>query len=209
MGHNCVRAKNHGLKLKTLKRENAEEGHSCFGMLERSWGTFPKVSFKPMTLYHTPGMIKRFWRTPWKFQQTFHTPLKNLAPFVAAIVSAIEPLRGGTVTIASVVYDDPVELRYLSPLLAEHGTSSPLFHPDWSIEAANGEEIQTLLLAAFSDFINFIFIPNPSRFSIYADHEEYATFFAHAKSNLNSVVSPLTGQGFTPVDYQRVLTGRM
>ena len=158
-----------------------------------------------MTLSHTPGVIKQFRRTPWKFQQTFHTPLGNLAPFVTAIASAIEPLRGGTVTITSVIYDDPVELRYLSPLLAKYGTLSPLFHPDWSIDAADREEIHALLLAAFSDFINFIFIPNPSRFSIYADHDEYVSFFAHTKSNLNSVVSRLTGQGFTPVDYQRVL----
>jgi hypothetical protein len=162
-----------------------------------------------MTLSHTPGMIKRFRRTPWKFQQTFHTPLKNLDPFVAAIVSAIEPLRGGSVTITSVIYDDPAELRYLSPLLAKHGAPSPLFHPDWSIEAGGGDEIKSLLLAAFSDFINFIFMPTPSRFSLYADHDEYATFVAHTKSNLGSVVRALAGEGFKPVDYQRVLTDRM
>src|SRR6266571_3142695 len=126
-----------------------------------------------MTLSHTPGIIKHFRRTPWKFQQTFLTPLKNLAPFVSTILSSIDALRGGTLTIASVIFDDPMELRCLSPLLTRYGTPSPLFHPDWSVQATDRPELQLILEAAFSDFINFLFVPDPSRFSLYADHAEF------------------------------------
>jgi hypothetical protein len=158
-----------------------------------------------MTLSHTPGIIKRFRRTPWKLQHTFHTPLQNLTSFVSSIISSVEPLRSGSVTIASVIFDDPVELRILSPLLANYGTRSPVFHPDWSIEANGADELQAILQAAFSDFINFIFVPNPSPFSLYADHDEYTTFFAHTRSNLNRVVAPLIKTGFKAIDCRRTL----
>jgi hypothetical protein len=41
-----------------------------------------------MEVSDTPSVLKQFHRTPWKFQRTFKTPLKNLQPFVATIVSA-------------------------------------------------------------------------------------------------------------------------
>ena len=53
------------------------------------------------------------------------------------------------------------------------------------------------------DWIDFVLIPTPKQFAIYADHDEYTTFFAHTRSNLNCVVRPLVEQGFKQVDYQR------
>ena len=38
-----------------------------------------------------------------------------------------------------------------------------------------------------------------------ADHDEYTTFFANSKSNLDGVIEPLLKQGFKPVDYERNL----
>src|SRR6266566_2954102 len=69
-----------------------------------------------MTLSQMQGSLKRFRRTPWKFQQTFHTPLGNLRPFVATIASALEPLRGGCVIIDQVVF----EPEHLIGFLARH-----------------------------------------------------------------------------------------
>jgi hypothetical protein len=49
-------------------------------------------------------------------------------------------------------------------------------------------------------------MPAPKPFVIYADHDEYTTFFANTKSNLNRVAQPLTAGGFVSVpDYERQL----
>jgi hypothetical protein len=50
-----------------------------------------------------------------------------------------------------------------------------------------------------------VFIPDPTPFSLYADHDEYTTFFAHSKSNLTRVVDALTQGGFAAVDFHRTL----
>lgn len=63
-----------------------------------------------------------------------------------------------------------------------------------------------LLEAALGDWVNFTFVPKPKPFVIYADHDEYTTFYANTKSNLNGVVQALSGAGFEKVpDYQRIL----
>ena len=41
-----------------------------------------------MRLFESPGTIKRFRRTAWEFQQTFQTPLQDLARFLDVIMSA-------------------------------------------------------------------------------------------------------------------------
>ena len=69
-----------------------------------------------MKLSHNPGAIKRFRRTPWKFQTTFATPLKNLTPFVAAITTAHEPFASASLTLDTVV----VEPRNMLEFLADH-----------------------------------------------------------------------------------------
>jgi hypothetical protein len=154
-----------------------------------------------MTLLKTPGAIKKFGRTPWKFQATFHTPLKQLDLFVAAILDDEGGLEKGTVTIDGVVFD-PKNLQRLlaaSPLPVELGC-------DWSISADGMVQIRELLKAALSDWVDFSFIPTPKPFVIYADHDEYTTFYANTKSNLNGVVRALLAKGFKQVlDYQREL----
>ena len=42
--------------------------------------------------------------------------------------------------------------------------------------------------------MDFWFIPTPEAFVIYADHDEYTTFFANSNANLNGVVEPLLKQ---------------
>jgi len=153
-----------------------------------------------MILSATPGSLKRLRRIPWRFQQTFLTPLKNLNPFVATILSGRKPAEGGTVIIDSVVFDP----KHLKALLASHSLP-PSFSHEFSMEATGKDEVESLLRAALSDSVDFWFIPTPKPFVIYADHDEYATFFANTKSNLNGVVEPLVKQGFEKVQYKRYL----
>jgi hypothetical protein len=144
-----------------------------------------------MLLTEAPGSLKKFKRTSWKFQQTFSTPLKNLAPFVATIVKASRPVQEGCLVIDQWVF----EPKNLIALLA--ADSLPLrYGHDTSLTAAGENEITQLLQAVFADWIDFIFIPKPRSFVLYADHDEFTTFFAPTRSSLNRVVKPLSDQGF-------------
>ena len=143
-----------------------------------------------IALSHSAGLIKRFRRTPWRFQHTFVTPLKSLQPFVSTIISTLQPLKSGAVTIDTVVF----EPKHLLTLVATD--SSPQFVHDHTLSAVGADQTEALLRATLHDWIDFVFIPVPKPFAIYADHDEFCTFYAHSKSNLNRVVMPLSRLGF-------------
>jgi hypothetical protein len=154
-----------------------------------------------MTLTETPGALKRFRKTSWKFQRTFQTPLRNLPTFVTTIVSAAQPLKGGSLTVEQAVF----EPNHLNGLLTNYSIPSKCEH-GLSLIVAGSQETEMLLLAVLSDWIDFLFIPDPKPFVIYADHDEYTTFYAQTRSNLNRVINALSGQGFDPVpNYERRL----
>lgn len=184
-------------------------------LLRSGLGTSSNVSFTPklalsaavaqqnvrdMTLSATSGSLKRLRRVPWRFQRTFQTPLRNLQPFVATIISAREEIQGGRITIDSVVF----EPKNLNTLLASQ-SFPPSLQSESSIEAAGHQEVAALLEAALGDWVDFWFIPTPKPFVIYADHDEYTTFFANSKSNLNGVLEALLKRGFKTGDYERNL----
>jgi len=116
-----------------------------------------------------PGVIKKFHRTPWRFQQTFHTPLQNLAAFTATILDSLDQVDSGTVMIDSVI----MEAKKLEALLLSHQLQHDLRH-DSSIIAQTSAEVQPLLLAALGDGVDFLFVPTPKPFVLYADHDEYS-----------------------------------
>ena len=146
-----------------------------------------------MTISTTAGAMKKFRRTPWRFQETFQTPLKDLERFVAAILSANEDIKQACVVIDQIVFE-PKTLKALLP--ADH---MELLIQDCSLAAMSRPEIHKLLRAALADWIDFAFIPSPRPYVIYADHDEYTTFYANTKSNLSRVIAPLSKQGFRQV----------
>ena len=148
-----------------------------------------------MKLTQTPGALKKFKRTPWRFQQTVKTPLKDLERFVSNICAS-NPPDSATVTI-----DEFIDARNLAPLLGANGDLQ--LARDASIEA-DADEAAKLLGAALADWLDFLYVPTPKSFAIYADHDEYATFYANSKSALNKVILPLKEAGFTMVeDWER------
>jgi len=157
-------------------------------------------------LNETKGALKAFRRTAsqLKHQRTFQRPSANLRAFVAAISVALEPVREACVVLDEITFKP----ENLNSLLARHSIST---HPmtntrylaDWSIHSSDGSEAQELLMAVLSDWIDFAFIPAPKRFVIYADEDEYVTFFAATKSHLNSVTALLEKSGFHGNDYER------
>src|SRR5205814_5704652 len=60
-------------------------------------------------------------------------------------------------------------------------------------------ELQDLLHAVFADTVDFLVVPNPKRFVIYADHDEYTTFFVNTRSHINRIAESLLAQGFEEI----------
>jgi hypothetical protein len=76
---------------------------------------------------------------------------------------------------------------------------------EWTITARDTGEVEELLEAALSDWLHFLFVPTPKPFVIYADPDEFITFYANKKSNLSGVVEALSAKGFKVVsDFERV-----
>jgi hypothetical protein len=108
------------------------------------------INLNLMTFASAPGAFKKFKRTPWRFQQTFRTPLKDLDRFVETILATAR-IEHCTITIDEVLFD-PKNVRAALP----HANIA--LNHDFSIEA-DGEEVKKLLAAAFSDWIDFLFVP--------------------------------------------------
>lgn len=118
---------------------------------------------------------------------------------MATILSGREPIHAASVTFDQVVF----EPKRLLALFARHALV-PEYGYDWCVAATNPEEVKELLQATLSDWVDFLFIPTPKPFVIYADHDGFTTFYANTKSNLNGVVQTLTASGFRNVpDYER------
>jgi hypothetical protein len=147
-----------------------------------------------MILTHTPGALKRFGRAAWRFQRTFETPLHDLDRFVSTIASAHGHIQEARITIEQVVFD----AKHLSALIFADASPVQLTR-GFSITTGSPQEIEPLLRAAFSDWIDFLFVPALKPFVIYADHDEFVTFYANTKSHLNQIVKPLTSQGYSVV----------
>ena len=152
-----------------------------------------------MTVFHTPGTLKKFRRTPWRFQQTVERPIAGeLDRFVSTIISSHGGFEALTVTIDDVVFNT----RRLCAFCPARFT---LAH-DFSISAESAEEVRSLLGAAFWDGPDFICIPTPKPFVFYADHDDWITFYANTKSHLNHVIEPLSSRGCKMVqNWQREL----
>jgi len=153
-----------------------------------------------MIIATTPGALSKFGRTPWNFQVTFNTPLQSLDAFVSTILADNRKFEGGSVTIDKIVF----EPKNLNSLVAAYSGKIE-FSRDWTITVEGLTEVRKLLQATLADWVNFLFVPAPKPFVIYADHDEFTTFYANTRSNLNLVMNGLLEKGFKQVsNYQRV-----
>lgn len=152
-----------------------------------------------MDVVTTPGALKKSGRTPWRFQQTIELPsMSDRDRFVSTIIAALEDFGSMAVTIDEVVFNTE-RMSAVCP-------AGSALSRDATIFARSTEDAQALLLAAFWDGVDFIGIPTPKPFVFYADHDDWVTFYANSKSNLNRVIEPLASHGFKMVrDWQREL----
>jgi hypothetical protein len=156
-----------------------------------------------MRLFKSRHALKRCRRTAWEFQRTFQTPLMDLPRFVGVIMSAFPEVKGAHAAIDRVIFEPKYELVPLN----EKYSLPPGWHGggDLTIDAEGPAEARELLQAVLSEWIDFLFVPTPKRFVIYADHDEYITFFAHRKGQLNAVAEALTAARYRAVEYTREL----
>ena len=115
------------------------------------------------------------------------------------MIAAHAPLESGRVTLEQVVFT-PTKLEVL---LTSHNLPFT-YGRDWTVMAAGREEVAPRLEAAWGDSFDFYFIPQPRRFHLFADHDEYTTIFGATKGQVSKVVTALTKAGFSPVEgYER------
>jgi hypothetical protein len=141
-----------------------------------------------------PEAIRRFKANPWLYERTLVTPRMNIAVFLSALLEVF-PIEQGEVATDEVVFEPDNVLKFLA--------DRELRLDDyWSLSAlATGvEDVQTLLAAMLSDWIDFAFVPSPPIFAMYADHDEYLTIYVPSESGLRDFVHHLEAKGFRFVD---------
>jgi len=153
-------------------------------------------------LSERPEEIRRFRVRPWPFQQTFKTPLKDLTRFVTTFLAPFS-LEKGAISTDEVVFE-PKDLLHL---LANNSLSvKDQYH--LTIQAEGQQAVAALLEAALGDWVDFVFVPSPEVLAIYADHDEYTTFYTRNDVTLNRLASGLQKSGFEAVlDYTRRSSG--
>ena len=147
--------------------------------------------------------VQHFRANPWKYQQTFKTPLKDLKRFVSVL---LQPYALDSVAL---VTDEVVfEPKEVIQFLAYSGIELQDCYR-FSIEADGSSDISRLIEAVLSDWIDFLLVPSPQLFAVYADHDEFTTFYAPEPEELGALVQRLQTAGFEAVpEYTRGSTGR-
>jgi hypothetical protein len=146
-------------------------------------------------LSERPEEILRFRAKPWPFQQTFKTPLKDLNRFVTTFLAPFS-LEKGALSTDEVVFE-PKDLLHL---LANNSLSvEDQYH--LTIQAEGQQAVADLLQAALGDWVDFVFVPSPEVLAIYADHDEYTTFYSRDAATLKNVASGLEKSSFEAVLY--------
>lgn len=140
------------------------------------------------------GSLKRLRRQIGPFQRTFQTPLDRLPAFAAWLLDG-EPLRSAAVTLEEVVFPP----KSLTALLASHGLTAD-YVSGLTIVAEGPQECTALLTAALGDWLDFYFLPEPSRFLLYADHDEHTTVFAARKASLARIGTAMARGGFSEIE---------
>ena len=154
----------------------------------------PKLLTQLTRLSRRPKEIATFCGNPWRLQATFKTPLKELDRFVATLLKPVSA-ESAVLSLDLVVF----EPKHLIALL---NRSSIQVDDSWhlNLRAESQELVTELLVAALADWTDFVFIPSPPSFAIYADHDEYVTFYAKARANLKSLQTRLIAGGFKHID---------
>jgi hypothetical protein len=151
-----------------------------------------------MRIAEAPGaaqaLRQKLGRSQDYYQETFRTPSRQARLVTTTVLATHTQLDAGSVTIEHVVFTP----KNLEALLGDNDL--PLtYGRDTIITASGAKESEALLEAAWSDWLDFYFVPVPSTFQLFADHDEYTTFFAATKGHLARIVTALSAASFPRV----------
>ena len=142
-----------------------------------------------------PEAIHQFRANPWPHQKTLVTPGENMAKFLTALLVAL-PVDRGVASTAEVVFDPDnfLELLKARDLPIEN-------YWTFCAEASSTEDVAVLLEAMLKDWIDFVFVPSPTSFAMYADHDEFLTLYVPSSSALAHLSDQLKLAGFAFEDW--------
>jgi hypothetical protein len=153
-------------------------------------------------LSEPPEELQRFRLSPWPFQQSFVTPLKDLKRFVSTIFMPYS-LEKAVLTTDEVVFEPQDVIQ----LLAVHSIELENCYR-FTMQAEEQAGITELLETVLSNWIDFLLVPTPQSFAIYADHDEYITFYLPTAALLTEFAGRLKEAGFeTAPNYVRGSSG--
>jgi hypothetical protein len=149
-----------------------------------------------------PEAIQQFRANPWPYQKTLVTPRKDMARFLSTLLTVF-PIDRGVASTDQVVFEPDNVLELLKSRQLSMGN-----YWTFCLEASKNEDVAALLAAMLSDWIDFVFVPSPTSFAIYADHDEYLTIYAPSSQERDHLVTRLELEGFRFVaDYVRPSEG--
>lgn len=130
----------------------------------------------------------------WPFQQSYQTPLKDLPRFVRAVLGGVGEVRAGSVHIETLVFDPGT----LNELLAANAVSTPATE-GCTIAATDSQGAEALLTACLADWVDFFFVPQPTPFIVFGDHDEWTTVLAASLASLDAARRSVEEAGFPPL----------
>lgn len=98
--------------------------------------------------------------------------------FVATFLAPFS-LQSGVLSTDEIVFE-PTNLK--RELADSSGQNYDWWHLNIRVDGL--EDIARLLRASLGDWVDFLFLPAPELFAIYADHDEYTTFYGSNESHL-------------------------
>lgn len=128
-------------------------------------------------------------------QSTYATPLKDLSSFVRTILDPFL-VQDASIELETIVF----EPRELISYLASQGiVTDEAGLTQTHITTTGRKSTEGVLEATFADWIDFYFIPTQVSFVIYADHDEYTTFFTRTDAELSTLTTALDVHGFKQI----------
>ena len=137
-------------------------------------------------------------RREWKCQTTCITPLKRLPWYTAVLVEQLRPFDRALLVIDQVVFDVPPVLKKLRRHAGERRSVHDA--PGHAFEN-EVEAFRAVLKAALSDWVDLRALFSPSDHALWADHDEYTTFFSESSGKIAEVRRVLGEAGVQLTDY--------
>jgi hypothetical protein len=137
-------------------------------------------------------------RREWKHQTTCVTPLKRLPWYSAALVDQLRPFDHALLIIDQVVFDVPPEL---DALRLAAGEQRPVHEAPGHAFENDSEGFRAALEAALSGWIDLRALFSPSANALWADHDEYTTFFSESSGKIADVRRVLSEGHVELVEY--------